>query len=174
MTLLGLSSYPKHSGSAKVSVSAGWLRGVLVVGLGAGGGVAGLLGAYEMIQAQPKESFDLLAHWGPWFGVAVFAIYVLSRFLSEVNINGRRALDMIVETARDNAVSQNRMADAMTKIAEKDDRQLMEIQTLSGVNVQQNSRLMRKMEQQDRTLERIEDKLGINHSLKAAAEGSGL
>ncbi len=168
MTLLGLNPVIGERGSVRVSVKSGWLRGVLVLSLGAGAGAAGVLTTYKMMQEQPAASFELLAKWGPWFLIAGFAIYVLGQWLQQINTNAGRALDAMVETGKENAAAQNRMADAMARIAEKGDRSMQEIQVLSTYNARQNERMLLG-------LERIESHLKGNQrtSHEDVGDGSG-
>lgn len=106
-----------------------WLRHMVAPGvLGVVFAIA--LQFFRLMNAQPKEALELLARWGPNFLLGILIVAVVGGLLSQV-----------VEISRDGVAAQNRMAEAMTRIAEKDDRQLQEIQTLAAYTAQEGRRV---------------------------------
>jgi hypothetical protein len=80
---------------------------------GTGVGTSAVI-AYELIGAlksEPKLLIETLAHWGPWFVIGVIGVVALDRNVSQ-----------LIQLGRDNVQAQQRMADAMQQLAEKDDR----------------------------------------------------
>jgi hypothetical protein len=68
-------------------------------------------------------------------------------------------LSQVVDISRDGVAAQRQMAEAMGKIAEKDDRQLQEIQTLTTFAAQQAERTHSHLRDQRNQLDRIEQLL---------------
>jgi hypothetical protein len=95
-----------------------------------------------------KEAIDLLSRWGPNFILGLLIVAVIGGLLSQV-----------VEISRDGVAAQRQMAEAMGKIAEKDDRQLQEMQTLVAFTAQQSERLNNRLDGTDKKLDAIVSKL---------------
>lgn len=106
---------------------------------------------FHLMQASPKEAFDLLRGWGPNFLIGFLVVSVVGGLLSQ-----------LMDISRDGVQAQRQMAEAMGKIAEKDDRQLQEIQIMSSYNAQQAERMHRRMDRQDRAFALILRKLRIS------------
>lgn len=84
---------------------------------------------FRLLESQPKEAIDLLSRWGPGFLITVIVIAVIGGLLSQG-----------IDIARDGVNAQKSMAEAITRISEKDDRQLAEIRTLATFSAQESER----------------------------------
>lgn len=101
------------------------------VALGGGWSIGGAVvwGVIELLKSEPNQAFPLLKSWGPWaiFAlVALYVIYDLSRLLLSIGLRAVVALESL--------------SIAQQKSADKDDRQLQEIQTLTAYTSQQSER----------------------------------
>jgi hypothetical protein len=101
------------------------------VAMGGGWSIGGAVvwGVIELLKSEPNQAFPLLKSWGPWaiFAlVALYVIYDLSRLLLGIGLRAVVALESL-------SVAQQKSAD-------KDDRQLQEIQTLTAYTSQQSER----------------------------------
>lgn len=122
----------------RVALGGGWSVGASIV-----------FGVFELLKAEPHEAFPLLKSWGPWAIVTVVALYFGYDVLKAVLAIGMRA-----------TVAIEKLAIAQEKSADKDDRQLQEIQTLTAYTSQQSERtweLMRSLhDKMDRLLSKGE------------------
>jgi hypothetical protein len=133
--------------AAESTERGGWLRHLLFPGV-MGVVVAIVMELFQLLNAQPKEAIDLLSHWGPNFVLGLLIVAIIGGLLSQV-----------VDISRDGVAAQRQMAEAMGKIAEKDDRQLQEIQTLTTFAAQQAERTHSHLRDQRNQLDRIEQLL---------------
>jgi hypothetical protein len=125
----------------------GWLRHLMfpsVMGLVA----AIVMEFFQLLKVEPKSAIELLSRWGPNFILGLLIVAVIGGLLSQV-----------VEISRDGVAAQRQMAEAMGKIAEKDDRQLQEMQTLVAFTAQQSERLNNRLDGTDKKLDAIVSKL---------------
>ncbi len=86
-------------------------------------------GFFEILRSSPQQAFPLLQSWGPRVLLAIIVIYVLYD-LAKMAINVAVRLVHALE----------KLAVAQQKSADKDDRQLMEMQTLTAMTAQRSER----------------------------------
>jgi hypothetical protein len=151
-------------GEEAKTVSFSWMRHMVAPGV-----LAGVLAItaqfFRLMNAQPKEALELLGHWGPNFLLGILVVAIVGGLLSQV-----------IEISRDGVAAQKEMAQAMTRVAEKDDRQLQEIQTLAAYNAQESTRMHQRFDSTERLLLHISGQLGIappdEETVKARAKGA--
>ena len=103
-----------------------WLRKLIVPGMV--GLMAGIvLQFFKLFDARPEQAIELLKSWGPGSLLGTLALAVIAGLLSQ-----------LMDVARDGVAAQRLMADSMGRIADKDDRQIQEIQTLSSFTAQES------------------------------------
>jgi hypothetical protein len=148
--MFGLRQGAGESGTdVRIGFRSGWVRYVNVV-FGGVGVAAVLLVVGRVLESDPKQAFALLQAWGPNFFIAMVVVMILGA-----------QLERMVEIQREGARAQHQMAEAMSAIAQKDDRQLQEIQTLSSYTAQQMDRIHRRQMRTEATLDSIARKLKI-------------
>lgn len=155
----------------------GGLAQAVLLGGGFAGGTSIIFGVIQLIRSEPDKSFKLLHDWGPWCFLAIFVAYVVwriaSRGLDVAESFGTRiadAMDRVAVQQQSQAEAMQAQAVALEKSADKDDRNLQEVQTLTSLTAQraektfamlqafhQDNRLI--LEQQQKTLDRIEAKV---------------
>ncbi len=149
---------PATDGGKRVDV----LGSGLVLGTSIVGGGSVVYAAFELIQAQPDRAFRLLQSWGPGFLLALFIAWSLSRIVNRAidvaeKVGGRVALSL-----ENVATEQGKQALAQQAAADKDDRQLQEMQTLTALTAQRSEKtyamLQSYHEDMQETLRRIEQK----------------
>jgi hypothetical protein len=102
----------------RVALGGGWSVGASIV-----------FGVFELLKEEPNQAFPLLKSWGPkaiFALIALYVVYDLSRLLLNIGLRGVVALE--------------KLSVAQEKSADKDDRQLQEIQTLTAYTSQQGER----------------------------------
>jgi hypothetical protein len=112
-----------------------------------GGGVtAGAMATYELFEIAKRDPkiLESVVGWGPLFIIAVVVIVVVDRNFGQM-----------IALGRDNVQAQQRMSDAMEKIAEKDDRQAEELRRLTSYNGLQTEKIMKRLDRQDYWLVQI-------------------
>ncbi len=102
----------------RVALGGGWSVGAAIV-----------FGAFELLHNDSKDAFPLLRSWGPWAIVTIIAIYAFYD-LAKMFLNVGMRLAHAVEA----------VASAQQKAADKDDRQIQEMQTLTSYTAQQSER----------------------------------
>jgi|SRR6185437_10753273 len=80
----------------------------LLATLGTGAGIMAIVS--RLAANEPKAVIDLVGNWGPLFALALFLIWV-----------GDRRTGEMLAVSRESALSQQKLADAMQQIAQKDD-----------------------------------------------------
>lgn len=146
----------------------GWVRKLLYPSVG--GLVTGLVIVFfKLFDKQPVLAIDLLKAWGPNFLLGLVVLAVIAGLMS-------RLMDISLAGVQ----AQGKMAEAMTRIAEKDDRQIQEIQTLTTFTAQESRRTndhLREfrecMERNSGCLERLTEKLSKCELIKGGASGDG-
>jgi hypothetical protein len=142
----------------------------LMVGGGLAGGGSVAIAAIELIHSEPERAFKLLHDWGPWGFLSMLIAYVVGSI-------GKRGLDVfetfstrVANSLESQAVAMSAQAVALQKSADKDDRNLQEIQTLTSLTAQRSEKTYAMMQafhednQQiaklhGETLKRIEEKV---------------
>lgn len=87
-----------------------WVRALIYPGA-AGVMIAFTLGFFDLLKRDPAASSELLRGWGPGFVLGLLALIVLGSFL-----------DKMVDAQRSSVDAQQKVAIALTTLAEKDDR----------------------------------------------------
>jgi methyl-accepting chemotaxis protein len=126
----------------RIALGGGWSVGAAVV-----------FGAFQLLRSNPTDAFPLLKAWGPWAIVTIVALYVfydLVRILMGIG-------NQLVQSVEKLAVAQQQLAD-------KDDRQTQEMQTLTSYTAQQTERLAAKIAGVRDQLKEISDKLDLDHT----------
>jgi hypothetical protein len=87
-----------------------WIRHLIYPGI-AGMMIAITLGILDLLKSSPTAGIDLLKSWGPGFLLGLLAIAVVGTFLDKMTSSWQSSVD-----------AQQRVAVALTQLAEKDDR----------------------------------------------------
>ena len=103
----------------KIALGGGWSVGASIV-----------FGVFELLKDKPDQAFPLLRAWGPWAIVTIVALYFGYDVIKALLALGTRA-----------AIAIENLASAQQQLAEKDDRQLQELQTLTSYTSQSTERL---------------------------------
>lgn len=156
-----------------------WLKDAMV---GAVGIVAIRLGYVYLktFAARP----DLLARMGPGLILGILALSIagvlvnqlvdaLGKGVTRMADSAERTAQCTAESAESQkqlAVSQSQIAHAFQQLANKDDQQAQQMQVLVGTLVVQMKQILRHLHGQDRALERLENKAGINRPQQAETE----
>jgi hypothetical protein len=92
-------------------------------------GAAIVYGVIEFLRSDPRDAFPMLRSWGPWAIFSLCALFVgYDLIKGALNIGQRLVLAI------------ERLATAQQKSADKDDRQMQEMQTLTAYTAQQSER----------------------------------
>lgn len=134
-----------------------WLFG------GPGAIVLAILAAYFALFKGQAGVLQLLQSWGPSFPIILVCIGIVGVYLGMQNDNTRDFFQKFVEVQRDTAVAYGVIAESLRKIAEKDDRQMQEMQTLTSYTAQQSERLAQRMVTLAEKMDEVNEKLGANH-----------
>ena len=138
---LGLTASTEPTPSKRL---AGITQGLLVGGSMAGGGTV-VFGAIELIRSEPDKAFRLLESWGPWFFLALFIAWALTklgnRLLDVVERLGDRMADAMENVAgeqKNQAEAMKEQALALQAQASKDDRERERLSTMVDYGAQQS------------------------------------
>lgn len=152
----------------------GGLAQAVLVGGGFAGGSTVIFGAIELIKSEPDKAFRLLHDWGPWCFLAMFVAYVISKIANRgldvaesFGVRIADAMDRVAVQQGSQAEAMQAQAVALQKSADKDDRNLQEMQTLTSLSAQRSEKTYAMlqqyhednrmiMQQQQATLDRIE------------------
>lgn len=136
--------------TAERSVHVQWLQGLIFPSV-VGAALGLTMEFFGLLKLDPRSALELLRSWGPNFFIGMLIAVILGGLMSQV-----------IDISRDGVSAQRQMAEAISKIAEKDDRQLQEIQTLQAYTAQQSDRLHRRYGQMSRTLQLIAGRMRIS------------
>jgi hypothetical protein len=105
-----------------------------------GGGMgAGAIIAYELAEREPKALIETFQHWGAASLIGLVALVLLSQTSQRLMDFGEKML----QVGRDNSASQQKLADAVQELANRDDREKEEQRRLlSFVGSQQEKILV--------------------------------
>lgn len=156
------------------------LRGIgnmLMMGTSFAGGGAIVLAAFELIRAEPDRAFRLLQTWGPGFILVLFIAWAIQQLVGRALDIAERVGGRIADAMESQSVSLQGQALAIQQSADKDDRQVQEMQTLTALTAQRSEKTYAMMQSyhednqmilksQAETLARIEKKVDA----KIAAE----
>ena len=142
----------QHDGKLQLQIRAGWLRGMLVMGFGAGGGIAAGWSLFELVSHDPKEGFALLKAWGPWALVVALAMLlcwkVATQFLGLV----RTGLEKFLETSDRQAVAAEGQTQQLARLADQGGRQHEEVKRLAIYAAQEFPSVYVRLDRQDAML----------------------
>lgn len=139
------------------------MANIFLVGTSFIGGGSVLFAGLGLIRDQPDRAFGLLQAWGPWFFLASFIAWAVSRLSDRaIEIFGRVG-DRLADSVEKIATEQGRQAIALQTAADKDDRQLQEMQTLTSLTAQRSEKTYSMLQDYHESilqqLERIEAKV---------------
>lgn len=98
----------------------------------AGGSGAGILFAIvELFHGDAKEWSGLLEHWGPWFLLAIIAVFLAYDLSKSILLAFLKEFAALVRGVNNAANGLQRVADAQKEQADKDDRQAEETRRLA-------------------------------------------
>jgi hypothetical protein len=142
---------------------------VLMIGMSVFGGGSVVYVVVQLIREEPDKAYRLAQQWGPGYLLALFVAYVVNKLLTRAMEMAQRTTDrsadaigQVAEQMRSIADAAHSQASAMQLMAEKDDRDKQEMQTLVGVVNSKVDQTLDEQKRQNRALERIEDALKIN------------
>lgn len=154
--------------TAKAPVSkrlSGVTQGLLIGGSFAGGGTV-VLGAIELIRSEPDKAFRLLESWGPWFFLALFIAFAMSKLGNRLLDVFERLGDRVADSLENVAAEQKNQADAMQNQAlalqaqaSKDDRERERLSTMVDYGAQQARQALEIVQAQGATLAKIAGQL---------------
>jgi hypothetical protein len=175
MTSLGLNSTGATKAEVALAFRAGWLKHVGVV-LGGASGAAIVLGAYQVLRAEPEKAFALLQAWGPVFLVAIVAIFILGKFLDGLNSTVRESFSVVASSVQNSAEAAGRTADALTRLADQGGRQAEQVQRLAIYAAQEFPQVYERFDRQDEALGKLAESvnaIAIHLQAKGGSDGSG-
>ncbi len=147
MTFLSLKGATEAEEAAKETTS-GSLRAEIAKRLALGGGFtfggAIVYGAFQLLHDNSKDAFPLLRSWGPWAFVTLVALYVVYDITKIVLNLALRAI-----------IAWEQSAKAQQQLAEKDDRQIQELQTLTSYCSQEAERKSAEVRELADTVEKV-------------------
>lgn len=153
-----------HRTGSGTEVRVGLRRGLfqyVTVALGGVGVVSLTLAVLRLFQANPEESFALLRSWGPNFLLAVVVVVAV-----------RGVLDQLIEISRDGVQAQRQMAEAMTQIAAKDDRQAEEVRRLTVYASRELGVIGERMDKQEEVMQKVAASVeGLHNRLNERHKG---
>lgn|GEM_PF-3038681 len=115
--------------------------------LGGSMGAAGTI-AYVLATREPKALIDTVQHLGTPAILGVVALAFASQAGSRVLDIGER----LIGVAKDNAVSQQRLADAVNAIANKDNQEAYEQRVLTGHIATQTEKILTRFDDLERRI----------------------
>jgi hypothetical protein len=145
------------------------LSKLLMIGTSIVGGGSAVFLITQLIRQEPTKAFALLNTWGPGYLLALFIAFLVDRLIRKLIDSSRITADSAAASIRDLAVqvqsvaeANGRQAKAMQVLADRDDRDKQEMQTLIGVMNAKVDQTLDELKRQNRSFERIEDALKIN------------
>lgn len=118
----------------------GGIGQAILMGGGLMGGGTIVFSAFELIRSEPEKAFKLLHDWGPWCFLCIVVTVIVGKL-------GTRCLDLLQTFGVRIADAMDSQAEAMQKMADKDDRNLMEVQTLTSLTAQRSEKSFQMMQQ---------------------------
>jgi hypothetical protein len=176
MQTLGVAT-PEPKSDAKDAPKPTGFGHALLMGGGLVGGGTVVFSAFELIRSEPEKAFHLLHDWGPWCFLAMAVTFAISKIanrgLDVAETFGVRiadTMDRVAVQLGSQAEAMQAQAVAQQKSADKDDRNLQEMQTLTSLTAQRSEKSFTMMQQfhednqlilqqQQKSLDRIEAKV---------------
>jgi hypothetical protein len=132
MGILGITG-PTEAENAATETSQSKVRVEVAkkIALGSGVSVGGAIvfGAFELLHNDSRDAFPLLKSWGPWAIFSIVAVY----FAYDI-------LKIVLNMALRAVIAMEQSALAQQRLADKDDRQLQELETLTSFAAQESER----------------------------------
>ncbi|QHN04413.1 hypothetical protein FTO74_14350 [Granulicella sp. WH15] len=101
------------------------------------GGGSVIYALVELVRTNPDKGFELLEKWGPWYFLAMFALWVvygislrLLEVLSKLGDRFAGSMDRVADEQVKLAAAARDQADAMQRTADRDDRDQERMATL--------------------------------------------
>lgn len=145
------------------------LSRALLIGTSLLGGGSAVFLITQLIREEPAKSFALMNTWGPGYLLALFIAFLVDRLIRKMIDSSRFTADAGADAVRELAVqvrsvaeANSRQASAMQAMADRDDRDKQEMQTLIGVVNSKVDQTLDELKRQNRSFERIENALKIN------------
>jgi hypothetical protein len=129
-----------------------WIRSLIYPGV-AGAIIAILLTYMQLLKTNPTAGTDLLKGWGPGFVLGLLALVVVGVFL-----------DKMVDAQRSSVDAQQKVAVALTQLAERDDRDRDRMVTETQYMAQRMDQTHALVANVSAQLSRIEIKLGTKNT----------
>jgi len=155
------STMKQRDGKLELQVRTGWLRGMLVMGFGAGGGIAAGWGLLELVSHDPKEGFAVLKAWGPWALVVALAMLLAWKIATQAIALVKVGVEAFMRTSERGAVASESQAAALSKLADQGGRNAEEVRRLATFAAQEFPSVYARFDQQ-------EAKLNANHDATLA------
>jgi gas vesicle protein len=129
------------------AASPAWLKQLLFPS--AIGAVTGIVVEFfRLLDSQPKDSIELLKSWGPSFLLGILVIAVIGKLLTQM-----------LDISRDGVAAQTQMAEAIGRIAEKDDRQFDEMRRMSQYSAQMSERVVELISDQSAAIRNLSNQM---------------
>ncbi len=157
--MISVAETKRPEGSLRLRVNSSWLKGLLVLGMGAGGSMALGVGALQMLSKDPREGIGLLKSWGPWAIIVFFVVFFVWKVAMEGIGVARDGMNAWVRTAEKGADAQTRTADALTILAEQGGRSAEEVRRLTVYAAQEFPNVYARFDSQDAMLKQNSDAL---------------
>ncbi len=113
---------------------------------GAMGGGATI--AYLLAEKEPKALIETFQHWGAPSFIGLVALVLVSQGASRVMDLGEKML----QVGRENAASQQQLADAVNAIARKDDQEAYEQRVLMGHIGTQTEKILARFDDMEKRM----------------------
>lgn len=108
---------------------------VLTAGGGVGAGTVVMLALVRIFESDPaliSQAMSALVQWGPLFAIAVGILVVGDRRFGQMTAIQKDNSQQMVAAAKESAEAQQKMADAVTQLAERDDRRQQKLEIEIG------------------------------------------
>ena len=158
-TLLGTTEHDAVVAESSKAPFGAELLKKLFLGGGMSAGAAIAWGVFEMLRDNPRDAFSLLRAWGPWAIVTMFAMYAVYDLSKKALSIGKRGV-----------IAVEALSTAVKQIAEKDDRQIQELQTLTSYTSQGVERQAASQRELHEKVDGVESKIDKLYELVLASK----
>ena len=149
---MAMTSTMKPDGKLELHLSGGRLKGMLVLGFGAGGGIAAGWGLLELVSHDPKEGFALLKAWGPWALVVALAMLLVWKVATQAIGIVKVGVEAFLHTSERQATASEGQAQALTQLAAQGGRNAEEVRRLAIYAAQEFPSVYARLDRQDAML----------------------
>ena len=130
----------------------GRFRGLLAIGIGAGGSLAVVGGLLKLLGDDPKEGLGLLKAWGPWALVVALAMLLAWKLSTQAIGVVKVGVESFMRTSERQAVASEGQALALTKLADQGGRNAEEVRRLAIYAAQEFPSVYARLDKQDAML----------------------